>query len=335
MGAPVTAMVVFVAGAAISLAASWLLVSRIERFGVRFGLSESLVGLVAALAADAPEITSSVSAVVGHERDIGAGVVLGSNLFNLAALLGLAAVVAGTIRLHRRVALFEGAVSILIALAASLAVAGVLVPVAALVIVLLALLTYGLALALDVRGIERLPLPRRWCSWLCLAVGEEDVEMRVALPPAGDVRDAAAGLVALVVVVAASVAMERAASSLGRHFAIPGIVTGGLVLAAVTSLPNAVAAIYLARRGRGAAVLSTALNSNAINVAFGLLAPAVALGLGAPQVSSLLVVSCYGGLTLACVAVVARRRSVGRISGSAIIAAYGGFVVALLAVSLR
>ena len=38
------------------------------------------------------------------------------------------------------------------------------------------------------------------------------------------------------------------------------------MLAVVTSLPNAVTAVYLARRGRGAAVPSTALNSNAINV---------------------------------------------------------------------
>ena len=46
------------------------------------------------------------------------------------------------------------------------------------------------------------------------------------------------------------------------------------MLAVVTSLPNAVSAVYLARRGRGAAVLSTALNSNAINVVGGLLIPA-------------------------------------------------------------
>ncbi|MHB1818741.1 MAG: ABC transporter permease [Streptosporangiaceae bacterium] len=39
------------------------------------------------------------------------------------------------------------------------------------------------------------------------------------------------------------------------------------MLAAVTSLPNAVAAVYLARRGRGAATLSTALNSNTLNAA--------------------------------------------------------------------
>ena len=54
--------------------------------------------------------------------------------------------------------------------------------------------------------------------------------------------------------------------SSARVHGVPPIVIGGLVLAAVTSLPNAVAAVYLARRGSGTAVLSTALNSNALNV---------------------------------------------------------------------
>ena len=50
--------------------------------------------------------------------------------------------------------------------------------------------------------------------------------------------------------------------------------TGGWALVVVTSLPNAVSAVYLAMRGRGGAVLSTTLNSNAINVIAGLLIPA-------------------------------------------------------------
>ena len=53
-------------------------------------------------------------------------------------------------------------------------------------------------------------------------------------------------------------------------------------LAASSSAPNqpAVAAIYLARRGRGTAALSTALDSHALNVAVGLLLPATIIGLG-------------------------------------------------------
>ena len=58
--------VIFVSAAAVSLATSWLLVSRLERIGARIGLTEALLGMLAALAADAPEITASVTALAGH-----------------------------------------------------------------------------------------------------------------------------------------------------------------------------------------------------------------------------------------------------------------------------
>ena len=105
----------FVAGAVISLAVSWLLVSRLERVGERLGLSEALLGLVAALAADAPEVTAAVTAMAGHQQRLGAGVVIGSNVFNLAALLGLGAVAAGRIRLHPKVVVLGGVVAMWVA----------------------------------------------------------------------------------------------------------------------------------------------------------------------------------------------------------------------------
>ena len=108
----VLAVAAFPAGAAVSLATSWLLVSRLERIGERLGLSEALLGMVAALAADAPEISAAVSALASHQQRVGAGVVLGSNVFNLAALLGLGAVVAGRIGLHRKVVVLGGAVAL-------------------------------------------------------------------------------------------------------------------------------------------------------------------------------------------------------------------------------
>ena len=99
MSSPWTAAVL-VAAAALSLGASAVLVVRLERLGARLGLSEALLGLVAALAADTPEVTSAVTALAHGQHDVGTGVVLGSNAFNLAALIGLGAVVAGGIKLH-------------------------------------------------------------------------------------------------------------------------------------------------------------------------------------------------------------------------------------------
>ena len=111
--------VLFAGAAAVSLSTSWVLVSRLERVGARLGFTEALLGMLAALAADAPEITAAVTALVGHQARIGAGVVIGSNVFNLAALLGFAAVLAGGIALHRRVIVLEGIVALSVAVVAS------------------------------------------------------------------------------------------------------------------------------------------------------------------------------------------------------------------------
>ena len=134
----------------------------------------------------------------------------------------------------------------------------------------------------------------------------------------------------LVIVVAVSVIMERAASALGIRFAIPEIAIGGLVLAAVTSLPNAVAAVYLAARGRGAATLSTALNSNTINVVIGLLIPAALIGLGRPSGQTILAAAWYIGLTVAVLAFAYRDRGIWRVTGILVIAAYAVFAVSIL-----
>ena len=124
--------------------------------------------------------------------------------------------------------------------------------------------------------------------------------------------------------------MEQAATALGRRYQVADIVTGALVLAVVTSLPNAVTAVYLAVRGRGAAVLSTALNSNAINVTAGLLVPASLTGLGALSGQDLLVAGWYAGLTVLALAFAYRDRGLGRMPGAVIIAGYLAFVTALL-----
>jgi len=337
MGTPVSEVlscVAFILGAAVSLATSWVLVSRLERVGERFGLTEALLGMVAALAADAPEITASITALVHHQPTVGAGVVLGSNVFNLAALLGLGAVVAGRISLHRKVVVFSGTVAILIGAACLLSVGGKLSAGVGLAVVLAVLVPFVALLGAHRRILGRLGLPARWTAWLKEAIVEEEIEIKDGIyPQRGTRADALVAGGALVVVILASVAMERGASSLGTHFAIPEIIVGGLVLAAVTSLPNAVSAIYLARRGRGAATLSTALNSNSLNVTAGLLIPATVIGLAKPSASGLLVAGWYVGLTALALVLAYAGHGLQRATGGLIIAAYAFFVVALLVIT--
>lgn len=325
---------VFVAAAAVSLGTSWVLVSRLERVGARLGLSEALLGMLAALAADAPEITASVTALAGHQSRIGAGVVIGSNVFNLAALLGLAALVSGRISLHRRVIAMEGIVAGLVATICLLAVVATLAPAVALAAVLALLVPYLLVLGLSRDRLRRAGLPRGWLEWIEEAVGEEEAELAPAIHPRrGRFADAVVAGGAVLVVVGASVAMERSGATLAARHGLPDIVTGGLILAGVTSLPNAVAAVYLATRGRGAATLSTALNSNALNVALGLLAPGSVAGLGAPSGAATLVAAWYLGLTILALGVAYRGGGLNRVHGAVIVGGYGGFIAALLLIA--
>lgn len=325
---------VFVSAAAVSLATSWLLVSRLERVGARLGLSEALLGVLAALAADAPEITASVTALAGHQPRIGAGVVIGSNVFNLAALLGLSAVVAGEITLHRRVILLEGTVAMVIATVCLGVVVGGPGPGIGLLVAVAVLVPYLIVSAVSPARLRHLGLRPAWARWLSEAVVEEEQELDPAIhPPPAGARDVTVAGLATAVVVGASIVMELTAAKLGARHQVAEIVTGALVLAGVTSLPNAVSALYLAVRGRGAATLSIALNSNALNVTVGLLLPGILVGLGAPSRQGTLVAAWYLGLTAVTLACAYIGNGLRRSHGALVIGGYLAFVTAILTTS--
>ena len=106
------AIIVFVAGLALSAISSAVMAPRLGQTTAWLEFPESLVGLVTALGADAPEIASAVTGIMSGHRDLGLGVIFGSNIFNLAALLGIGAIVAGCIRVGRPGILLNGAVAL-------------------------------------------------------------------------------------------------------------------------------------------------------------------------------------------------------------------------------
>lgn len=323
----------FAAAAACSLAASAVAVSRLERVAVALGLPEIMLGLLVAVAADAPEITSAVTALARHQTDIGAGVTLGSNVFNLAALLGLSALVAGRITLHRRVVLLEGVPAFTVAAITVVVLATGVAPVAGLVAVAVVSGVYLLISAAPPALLRRIGFSPGAVSWLRAAVVEEELELAVAVEGGGRARrtDLPVAVAAIVVVVAASAVMERSAQALGGHYHVSGLVVGGVVLAAVTSLPNAVGAVYLARRGKGQALLSEALNSNMINVLAGLFLPATITGLATGGGDGVLVAGWYAVLTAVSLTLVWAGRGLSRRAAWCIVAGYVAFVAVAVA----
>jgi cation:H+ antiporter len=108
------ALAVFTVSLGVMSWASVLLTAALERIGSRLRFSKGLLGIVTALGADAPEICSASTALLANQHEIGLGVVLGSNIFNLAGLLGLSALVAGRVTIGRQGLWLNGGASLLV-----------------------------------------------------------------------------------------------------------------------------------------------------------------------------------------------------------------------------
>ena len=285
-------------------------------------LPEALIGLLAALGADAPELSAALTAMAAGARDVGVGVLLGSNLFNLAALLGFSALVAGRIRIRRPPLVLDSVAAMGLLLLAAALLGGLLPPVGALAPALVLFAFYALALSGRLSAIRPAFLPR---------------EIEVAHDQERDLPGAAHSWkpvwwlpLAVAGVVAGSLLMVSSALRLAPALHVSGWLLGSVVLAGLTSLPNLYVALHFARSGRGTALMSAAANSNGINLVGGLLLPAVVVGAGALR-GGLLDLAWLLALTVLATGIPLLRRGIGRPGGLLIVAAYLAFVASGLA----
>src|ERR1700761_733154 len=95
---PAVAVPLFAVSLGVTLAAARLFARRLDRLGVKFGFSEALIGLLTALAADGPEISSALFALARGQHSVSVGVLVGSNTFNLATMIGISALLVGRVR---------------------------------------------------------------------------------------------------------------------------------------------------------------------------------------------------------------------------------------------
>jgi cation:H+ antiporter len=315
------ALLLLVASFSFTVAASVVLARDLDRIGQRLGFSEALLGMVTALGADAPEIAAAVAAVVAGHENTGVGVVVGSNVFNLAALLGVSALIAGRVRIHRHGLFLNGGVAIVVAIIGAFVAIDLLPGGAGLILAVVVLAPYVAVSALHERARSRLPAPLRE------AVAEEQRDARrdEFSPPATRL-DALAVVPALAAVVGGAYGMVAAAQSLGDRFDVSDLLLGAIVLAALTSIPNLIAAVRLARHGRGAACVSEAFNSNNANILVGLCVPALILGFGSASGIEIFAASWMVGMTVVAV-VLGFGGGLTRREGGAIVALYVAFAV--------
>lgn len=329
---PAFAAPLFFVSLVVTLAAARLFARRLDRLGVRFGFPEALIGLLTAVAADGPEISSALFALAKGAHDVGVGVLVGSNGFNLAAMIGLSAVLTGRVRLPREVLVLEGLVGVLMTVLAGALLLGWLSPAAATGLTAVVLLPYLTLVIAGARLLERLThRPRSATARLARALHEHPGPERP--PDAGS--NPTRHLIGLIVVdlaliVAGSAGMVQAALTLGGDWHISNAVLGTLILGPLTSIPNATTAVRLGRAGRGAALVGETFNSNTINLAAGVIIPSLFVTLAAVGALGKLQLAWLLAATLFTLAALARPGGMRRGDGVALIVLYFAFAVGTL-----
>jgi cation:H+ antiporter len=324
----------FVLSLAGTLFAARMFARRLDRLGLRFGFPEALVGLLSALAADGPEISSALFALAKGAHGVSIGVLVGSNTFNLAAMIGVSGLLAGSVSLARDTLLLEGLIGAAITAMGAAVLLGWLDPLiaalagACVVVPYLLLIVGGSELILAKRTRPTAHLVSRLAD--ALAQRPQSTATRELSS------DPTHHLLVLIVldvalIIAGSAGMVQSALALAGRWHISNVVLGVLILAPLTSIPNAITGVRLGISGRSAALVGETFNSNSLNLGAGVIVPSLFLTLGALsalakfQLSWLLVMT---GLSLA---MLLPRRGMRRAQAAFLILLYLLFVVISLA----
>ncbi len=227
-------------------------VSGAAAIGMRLGIAPVMVGLIiVAFGTSAPELAVSLRAALGGHGGLAIGNVVGSNICNIALILGLTALIrpptiqAQLIRFDVPVMIGSSAFLILLLIDGSLS----RLDGAALILALLVYLTLAVKKARE----ERHAVRREMASALSR--------------PSGYTRKRTLRLlIGLAVLVAGGDLFVRGAVGIAEALEIPSSIIGLSIVALGTSLPELATSIVAAIRGHGDIAAGNVIGSNIFNV---------------------------------------------------------------------
>ena len=279
---------------------------------LKLGLSPLVIGLtVMAYGTSMPEFIVSLKAAFSGQPDIAIGNVVGSNIFNIAVILGLSAVVF-PIKTHLQVLRWDAPLLLVVTVLAPLTfLDGEVSRVEGGIFVLLAVACTVWTLRMARRD-ER--------QGKVVAVDVPEIKPTGSL--LGDVGKIVAGLLVLV---AGSRLLVDNAVVVASGFGMSEAAIGLTIVAAGTSMPELATSIVAAWRRQSDIALGNVLGSNLFNILFVLGASSVVHPIRTTGIQPLDLWMMIG-VTVLLVPLLATGKRLNRIEGGLLFASYGGYL---------
>ena len=336
-----TTLVFFVLGLVLLVVGADTLVAGASRIAARLGISSLVIGLtVVAFGTSAPELAVSVTGALNGQADLALGNVVGSNIFNVLFILGIAALVAPLVvqpqlmRLDVPIMIAVSGVCWLMALDGSIGrVEGVALATG---IVVYTTLLIRMARRQGAAAAATVAAAATAAASASVAAAVSIVD-NVAPPPAQGLRDRllvqiamiAAGLVMLVL---GSQWLVAGAISLAKGFGVSELVISLTIVAAGTSLPELATSVLAAYRGERDIAVGNVVGSNIFNLlcVLGLASVIAPAGIAVAPAALAFDIPVMTFVALACLPLFVTGGIVSRWEGAVFLAYYIAYTVYLV-----
>lgn len=312
----VAAVVAFVGGLVLLVGGADGLVRGASRLAAAAGVTPLAVGLtVVAFGTSAPELTVSIRGAVAGAGDLAVGNVVGSNLFNLLAILGLTAIVS-TLVVHRRVVRVD-------------------LPILAVVTLLVGALARDGELG-RAEGVGLLVLLLIYTVWVYRASRREGRPLEPVTSPASGQWPWPWAFASVVLgfcgLVLGAQLLVSTATSLAVALGVSELAIGLTIVAGGTSLPELATSVVAAARGQRDIAVGNVVGSNLFNLLGVLGASALVAPTGLPVADQVLRTDLPLSLlaTLVVLPCLVTGLVILRWEGVLLLLAYGGYLAAVL-----
>jgi cation:H+ antiporter len=248
--------IAMIAGLGLLLAGAEALVKGASRLAVAAGISPLVIGLtVVAFGTSSPELVVSVQASLGGLGDLAVGNVVGSNIFNVLIILGLAALVTPLVVAQQIVRVEVPLMIGVSGLLWMLALDGTLGRWEAALLVS-ALIAYTVV-AIRISRKETKEITKEYGDHMARG-GDTG---RPSLP-----RNIALVIVGLAMLAVGSTWLVDGAAALARYVGLSELIIGLTIVAAGTSLPEVATSVLAAIRGERDIAVGNVVGSNIFNI---------------------------------------------------------------------
>ena len=308
-------VIILIVSLLIVIKAADLFVDNLVEIGLAFGISEIILGVTAAaIGTSLPEFGSAMLAILTGNPEVGIGCAIGANIWNIAGILGISTIVAGTIATQKEEINRDGLMALITTLIITFFI--YIYGEINIVVGILLLSIYIAYLWILIRAQKNNTKKKKKKKKKTINYSEELKETRKISKK--NVLWVIVGLIGLAVgcriIVYATVSLAEIAS-------IPEMLAG-ILLAFGTTAPEFFTVLTSARKGLSRLAVGTVLGSNIFNILIGLGIPSLFIAIPVEEIVIRFDAPSMIIITLLLIILLRRRMKLTRIEGVILFSSY-------------